>query len=401
MKNVLHLIVGSFRHLMQPFFMRNRMVHIRTRFIAGIFLSMIAGLVSLGQTPTPKPTATPIIDDDVIKINSRLVVVPVSVTDAAGQPVLGLTIKDFKIAEENTPQQIDQVGDAEKVPLEIALLFDVSASTDAMFQFEQETAAKFLQEVMRPEDRATIITVGSAPFLVQARDSAERARVSIRSITATRSSTAFYDSVSYAANYLQKNAPQGTRKVVVVISDGDDTNSEGTRRGFDDVYNYVDKRNEKKANAISKADEIRLMEAKQEELRTKERSKVLKYLQNADTVFYSINPAGNSFQLNKRAILGQGNMQAFADQTGGTAFLPKLLPIDLKDKLQNSANARANQELLTRIFRQLANELRAQYMVQYYAETEYPVGKYVKLAVDVTKPGTLRIRARQGYFSKP
>ena len=106
------------------------------------------------QTVQPTPPTQD--DGEVIKVNSRLVVVPVSVTDASGQPILGLKTQDFRVTEENKTQQIEQVSDAEKVPLEIVLLFDVSASTDAMFKFEQETAAQFLREVMKPEDLSLI-----------------------------------------------------------------------------------------------------------------------------------------------------------------------------------------------------------------------------------------------------
>ncbi len=123
-------------------------------------------------TPPPKPEDG---DDEVIKVNSRLVVVPVSVLDASGQPVLGLKKEDFRVSEENKSQQIEQVSDAEKVPLEISLLFDVSASTDAMFQFEQETAAKFLQEVMRHEDRALESRIAPAEDrLTQTEQNAQR-----------------------------------------------------------------------------------------------------------------------------------------------------------------------------------------------------------------------------------
>src|SRR5215203_4915088 len=134
-------------------------------------------------TPTPPPVEN---DNETIKVSSRLVVVPVSVTDASGQPILGLTAKDFFVTEENRPQQIEKVSDADKVPLEIAILFDVSASTDAMFQFEQETAAKFLQDVMRPEDHATIFTIGEQPVLIQSRDSSTRSAISIKSIQPTK-----------------------------------------------------------------------------------------------------------------------------------------------------------------------------------------------------------------------
>src|SRR5207253_861380 len=98
---------------------------------------------------TPKATPTPRIDDEIIKVSSRLVVVPVAVTDAGGNPVPGLTTTDFKVAEDGRTVNLDAVSSAEQVPLEIALLFDISASTDAMFKFEQQTAASFLKDVMR------------------------------------------------------------------------------------------------------------------------------------------------------------------------------------------------------------------------------------------------------------
>ncbi len=349
---------------------------------------------------TVKPTPTPNIDNsddgEIIKVSSRLVVVPVSVLDANGQPVLGLKKEDFRVSEENKIQQIEQVSDAEKVPLEIGLLFDVSASTDAMFQFEQATAAKFLQEVMRPEDRATIFTIGADPTLVQARDSADKSVAAIKSIQPTKSFTAFYDSVFAAAAYLQKNAPQGRRKVIVVISDGEDTNSDRIRNAIQAGYNSLGK----KIDTIDSKSLYQLTVKSRNEAAIVEQRRVLQALQNADAVFYSINPGGNSYQLNKGSLFGQSNLQKFADETGGTAFLPKFQPIALKDNFQNTQNIRLNGEMLTNIFRQLANELRAQYLVQYYSEAEFPNNKYVKLDVGLNNPNKLRLRARQGYFVK-
>ena len=57
--------------------------------------------------------------------------VPVSVTDANGQPVLGLKAADFRIEEDGRSQEIAQIGDPEQVPLDIALLIDVSGSVVA------------------------------------------------------------------------------------------------------------------------------------------------------------------------------------------------------------------------------------------------------------------------------
>ena len=346
------------------------------------------------QTPTPTPKIED--DNELIKVSSRLVVVPVSVTDSFGQPVLGLTAKDFSVSEENRLQQIEKISDAEKVPLEIAILFDVSASTDSMFQFEQETAAKFLQEVMRPEDRATIFTIGERPVLIQPRDVSGKSAISIKTIQPTKEFTAFYDSVRVAADYLDKNSPAGTRKVIVVISDGEDTNSEGVRNAINDGYRKLGK----KIDTLDSKSLYQLTVNSRNEASVREQNRVLKSLQNADTVFYSINPAGNSIQLNKMSQFGQSNLDKFAVQTGGTAFLPKFQPTTLKDNLQNAYNIKKNQETLTTIFRRLANELRAQYLVQYYSEADFPVNRYVNLKVGLNNPQSLKVRARQGYFVK-
>ena len=356
----------------------------------------VCGFSVFAQTAQPTPPQKQGDVEDVIKIDSRLVVVPVSVLDAAGQPVLGLKAQDFRVSEDNKVQEVAQVSDADKVPLEIALLFDVSASTDSMFKFEQEIAAKFLQEVMRPEDRATVFTVGERPMIVQARDSADKSAAAIRNIQPTKQFTAFFDTVSVASEYLQKNAATGRRKVIIVISDGEDTSSDRIRKAIDNGYAKLGD----KINTLDSKKLYEFTKANRDAANDKEVVRVLKTLQNSDAVFYSINPAGNSFQLNKVSVKGQNNMQKFAGETGGTAFLPKILPTNLKDISQNSQNTRINQTLLVNIFRQLASELQAQYLVQYYSEADFPVNKYVKLNVDLSNPRNLRVRARQGYFVK-
>lgn len=359
-----------------------------------LLLLLVFSLSAVAQKPTPTPRVRE--EDTVIKVDSRLVVVPVSVTDLSGQAVQGLSAKDFRIAEEGRMQTIDHVGTADAVPLEIALLFDVSASTDAMFRFEQDTAAKFLRDVMRANDRATVFTVGKSPVLVQPRDTAERSTAAIKNIAPTKEFTAFYDSVAAAAEYLRRNAPEGTRRVVVVISDGEDTNSTRIQQAIQDGF----RRAGQNINTLDDKSLYQLTVANRNLAAIAERTRVSKALQDADTVFYSINPAGSSYQLNKMSVFGQENMQKFAVETGGTAFLPKFQPIDTKDTLQNTSNIRKNQATLELIFRQLANELRAQYLVQYYSDSDYPLGRFVKLDVNLQNPTGRRLRARQGYYVK-
>jgi Ca-activated chloride channel family protein len=367
-----------------------------SRYVSVLSLFFVFTHSVLSQTPEQTPP--PLIENDgeIIKIESRLVVVPVSVLDSAGQPVLGLKAENFRVLENNKAQEIAEVGDAEKVPLEIAILFDISGTTNPMFEFEQETAAKFLRDVMRPEDRATVFTIGENAALVQARDTAEKSAISIKTIRPTKQYTAFYDTVRAAADYLNNNTPKGRRKVVLIISDGEDTNSIRIAKAIQDGYTSLGK----KIDQIDRKSLYEFTVKKRDEANVSERSRVLKSLQNADTVFYSINPAGSSYKLNKISMVGQTNLQMFADQTGGTAFLPKFLPIDVKDTYERASNTRKNTETLEAIFRQLTNELRAQYLLQYYSDGDFPVNKYINLDVGLKNPQNYRVRARQGYFVK-
>src|SRR6266436_1237442 len=117
-------------------------------------------------TPTPKPTPEEPLD--VVRITSNLVMVPVSVVDNSGQAVHGLQVGDFRLEEAGQPQQIAEIGDPEQVPLDIALLFDISSSVSqkGFFAFQQKAAASFLRQVLKPADKAAVFTIGEEPLLV-------------------------------------------------------------------------------------------------------------------------------------------------------------------------------------------------------------------------------------------
>src|SRR5688572_671137 len=151
----------------------------------------------------PKPTPTPAPEElDVVRVSSNLIAVPVSVTDANGQPVLGLTANQFRIEEDGRSQQIAQLGDPEQVPLDIALLIDVSASVESRFAFEQKAAADFLRQVLKPGDRATLFAIDQTVRMIQPFTNAEVAARRLLTLTAGRGYTAFFDSVLAAEKYL-------------------------------------------------------------------------------------------------------------------------------------------------------------------------------------------------------
>lgn len=276
----------------------------------------------------------------VIRVSSNLVSVPVSVTDSSGQPVRNLTVKDFRIDEAGRPQRIVSLGEPGKTPVDLALLYDVSGSVRERFPFEQRAAADFLKMVLKPGDSVSVFSIGLKPKLLQGRTSdREKAAEAILRLEPTQEATAFFDTVVEAAHYLAGHANPGARRVLMVISDGEDNNSE----------------------------HYKLDAARAE-------------LQRSDCVFYSINPSGPAIRLNVISLRGQQGMEDLAAETGG-AFLPAQ-PGDLAG-----------------VLRQIAAELQAQYLLGFYPSDVRSDGVYRRIAVQVPTHPELRVRARLGYYA--
>ena len=318
------------------------------------------------QAGAPVKPPAEVVDDDeeVIRVTSNLVVVPVSVTDAKGELVQGLKATDFRLDEEGRAQQVAEVGDPEQVPIELALLIDVSGSVNARFAFEQEAASRFLKEVLKPADKASVYTIGITPKLEQTRASADIAARSLLAVQPARGPTAFYDTVIEAARYLAQSSPPRHRRVIVVITDGEDNYSEKIKAA---VGSTREEQETTSAKVRRQVNDRVLLEVQRE-------------VQRADAVFYSINPSGQSLRLNNISKYAQDGMAQMAEVTGGTAFVPE----ELED--------------LGAVFRQIAAELRSQYLVQYYSNSQAPPGKYLGIKVRVPARADLRIRARQGYY---
>jgi Ca-activated chloride channel family protein len=279
--------------------------------------------------------------DEVLRLSSHLVLVPISASDAAGRPVRDLSAGDFVIEEEGRPQRIVALGEPGKTPIDIALLFDISGSIHGQFAFEQQAAVRFVKEVLKPRDAVSVFSIGVTPRLVMPRTtSGEEAVAGLTSIGPVKEPTAFFDSLVEAAVYLGKTADAGSRRVLVVISDGEENHS--------------------KRYTLNEA---------------------LRELQKNDCLFYSINPSGSAMTLNIISMKGQGFMESMSLQTGGKAFVPEKL------------------EDLEAVFRQIADELQAQYLFGYYSTDERADGGFRRITVRAPTRSDLRVRARQGYYA--
>ena len=330
--------------------------------------------------PTPKPTPTPAPprdeDYDVIRVSSNLVMVPVSVVDANGQAVRGLQVGDFRLAEETREQQLVEIGNPDEVPLDIAILFDVSSSVSqkGFFSLQQSAAATFLKRVLKPADRAAVFTITDRPTLVAPLASAEVAAAKLLTIPAATSPvpTAFYDTVVAAAKYLVDKSAERHRRVILVLSDGDDN------------YSNIVKDLTVAEYRASQKGEVTTAAAYQNLLERRRRAvlEVQRAVQQADAAFYSINPGGPSVHLNQISTRAQTAMESIAQSTGGTAFVPD------------------SEQDLEKVFNEVAAELRGQYLLQYYSNSQASGAQFRHIAVTLPAHSELRIRARQGYYPK-
>jgi Ca-activated chloride channel family protein len=330
--------------------------------------------------PTPKPTPTPAPpkddDFDIVRVSSNLVMVPVSVVDAKGEPLRGLQVNDFRLAEEGKEQQLTEIGNPDEVPLDIAILFDISSSVSqkGFFAFQQKAAASFLKQVLKPVDRAAVFTISDEPKLFSPLAAADAAAGRILSIPAATSAvpTAFYDTVMAASKYLVQNSADRHRRVILVISDGDDNFSSVVKD-----LTVAEYRATQKGQTTSKAAHQNLLERRRLAV-----LEVQKSVQQSDAAFYSINPGGPSVHLNQISTRAQQAMASIAESTGGTAYVP-----DAERDLE-------------RVFNEIAAELRGQYLLQYYSNAQAAGTQFRRIAVTLPVHSELRVRARQGYYPK-
>jgi len=162
-----------------------------------------------------------------IRTEVALVNVIFSATDHGGKPVRALTADDFLVFEDKQPQKIEYFSDLSKgteVPLTIALLIDTSGSVKNKLTFEKQTAAEFFKDVLRRnKDLALIIQFDSEVNLVQDFTEDPNRLIAALDTLQAGNSTALYDAIYLAVD--DKLKGETGRKVIVVITDGDDTSS--------------------------------------------------------------------------------------------------------------------------------------------------------------------------------
>lgn len=286
-------------------------------------------------------------EDDVIKVDTNLVVLNVAVTDAKGNSVTGLKRTDFKLFDNGIEQDItslDSIFTAEEAPFAAVVLLDTSGSMEARIALARSAGIKFLEN-LRSKDSAAVYNFDSEINQIQEFSSSRDLHPAAFGLKG-KGMTVLNDAVIEAAKALADR--EETRRAIVVLSDGADT--------------------------LSKASQ----------------AKALKAALAVNAVIYTVDMSAIDFGPGAASISSGGSnarmerlksvtaLKAFAEKSGG-----RFVPV-------------AGGEALREAFRQIAQELGTVYTIGYEPKNLAPDGKWHTIEVKVARPGAT-VRSRKGY----
>jgi Ca-activated chloride channel homolog len=313
-----------------------------------VLLVSLVTLAGLAQAQKPKPSPTPTRDDDPESIRTfiRRVRLPITVVDKKGQFVSGLTKNDFLVLEDKVPQQVETFADdlGEALPLYVAVLMDTSPSTAGKLKFEQESAMNFIHTVVRPRrDRVLFATFDHEINLRQDfTDKLDLLDKAVDGVKKLGNQTALFDAVCQFCD--EKLRSVAGRRVLVIISDGEDTYSRANIRDAIDIA---------------------------------QRTETTIYAISTKAGFLSTVPGVEAGEVKDKK---DRDMTTLAEETGGVAFFTG-------DMLS-----------LERSFTKISRELRAQYLVTYKPLNDRYDGSFRKIEVKLAAgQGGLKIRTKHGY----
>jgi VWFA-related protein len=166
--------------------------------------------------------------DEVIKIDTSLVNIPVIVSDRENRYIPGLTIADFKVFQDGSEQRIE-VFNNEEAPMSIVLALDTSRSTELVLDKIKKAAKQFVK-VLAPGDRAMIVTFDNdVEILSPLTNDKKVLQKAVKDAgIGERFGTLIHDAVYQVVNRTLK--PVKGRKAIILLTDGKDFGSYITRR---------------------------------------------------------------------------------------------------------------------------------------------------------------------------
>ncbi len=272
-----------------------------------------------------------------IRVNVNLVNVLVSVLDEHNRPAPDLPRESFRLFEEGVEQKIDVFESETQLPLDLALMIDSSLSAHKEIAFEQEAAAHFIRQVLRPGDRLAVFAVGeSVTELAGFSDNVATLQAAVHRMPSD-AGTSIYDAILLASRSLEHRG-EDRRRVIILVTDAGETTS------------------------------------------TSDFDAARKAAVRSGSLLYTIviRPVKNE---SGRNTAGEHALETITDTMGGAMFFP-----DAASELDG-------------IFDRIDRELRTQYRLGYYPNPRGPANTYRQIEVKV--PGKYQVRHRKSYLTGP
>ncbi len=294
-------------------------------------VAQFAASNQVADPPGDEPLTT--IRADVKEVN-----VIFTATDRKGHFRKDLKSTDLSVLDDGKPPAaVNSFVSETDLPLRVGLVLDVSGSITDRMSFEQESAIKFFNQILRARtDQAFVLAFDSVQRIPQDfTDDATKLARGVRSLT-PGGGTAVFDAVATASLKKLQNvrADRPVRRVIILISDGEDNQSRVT-----------------KAEAIEAA-------------------------RRAEVTIYAISTNDSNVKTRGDKVLEQ-----LCEETGGRAFFPS--------KVEDVAHA----------FNTIQDELRSQYALSYKPADFEADGRYRSIQIIARNDKNVVIRARKGYFA--
>ncbi len=274
-----------------------------------------------------------------IHVDSTLVVIPVTVTDAQHRFVLGLEKSDFTLFEDGVEQKVSQFA-GEDAPISAGLLVDTSGSMSDKIELARQAVTQFLKTLDR-HDEASLLTFGNRAQVVEPLTNSMSGIEEKLAAIEPEGLTALLDAVPLGLTQMRQ--ARNARKALLIVSDGGDNNSKYTT------------------------------------------AQVKALVREADVQVYAMGVFDRfpMLALSAAEVSGPKLLAQLSEQTGGRVF---------------SASSAAD---LPAVAARIGIELRNQYVLAYSPVNHKRDGKYRKVEVKVKAPPgleNLQARWRLGYY---
>ncbi|MEP7148992.1 MAG: VWA domain-containing protein, partial [Acidobacteriota bacterium] len=312
--------------------------------------------------PPPASKPTPDAEEEVVRVETNLVTTPVSVLDRNGRFIPGLRKKDFKIFENGVPQAITYFQSSEQ-PFTVVLMIDTSPSTRYHIDEIHYAAVTFVNQ-LRPTDQVMVMSFDSR-LRILSEPTIEKQKIFAAIYKAQfGSGTSLYDSIDYVTGLGLVKALG--RKAVVIFTDGVDTTSrqasfESTVLAVEEVdaLFYPIRYNTQRQSGAAAAAQVYGM-------------------QFPASIMVPLGRGQSDAEYQK----GKTYLEMLATNTGGRMFEADTIP---------------NLEVA---FAGVAEELRRQYSIGYYASDDGKPGDRKKIKIQVVRPPQAVVRAKSNYVVK-